>query len=67
MAFAHALGWINTRVILTLFYFIILALPALFVKLFRKDLLHRRMQKSGSYWITKAPLKHTLEEAKHQF
>ncbi|HUL44651.1 MAG TPA: SxtJ family membrane protein [Bacteroidota bacterium] len=67
MAFAHALGWLNTRVILTLFYFLVLAIPALIVMLMSKDILRRRMQKDGTYWIAKVPLKHSLEEAKHQF
>jgi hypothetical protein len=67
MAFAHALGWVNTRVILTIFYLVIIGIPAIVLKLIRKDLLHRKYLTDSSYWISKEPMKHTLDEARHQF
>ncbi len=67
MSFAHALAWVNTRLILTIFYFIIIGLPAIVLKIIRKDLLHRKYTTDSSYWIKKDPIQHTLEQAKHQF
>jgi hypothetical protein len=67
MAFAHALGWFNTRLILTLFYLVIIGIPALVLKLIRKDLLHRKYTSASTYWVPKEPVKHTLEQAKNQF
>lgn len=68
MKFAHAVGWFNTRVLLTLVYFTIIAVPALVLKLIRKDLLNRRWDKQGStYWREKESITHSVENAKHQF
>ena len=67
MAFAHAVGWFNTRLLLTILYVCIIGLPAIFLKLFGKDLLDRAMEDRPSYWIEKEKSEHTLEGAKHQF
>ena len=67
MAFAHAVGWFNTRLLLTILYVFIIGLPAIFLKLFRKDLLDRAMEDRPSYWVEKEKIEHTLEGAKHQF
>ena len=68
MKFAHAVGWFNTRLLLTIVYFVIFALPVLILKFMRKDLLDRRWNKTATtYWKNKEPLKHSLENAKHQF
>ena len=67
MKFAHALGWFNTRLLLTVVYFILFAIPALVLKLMRKDLLDRRWQSTTSYWKDKEKVEHTLEQANHQF
>lgn len=67
MTFAHAVGWFNTRLLLTLAYVFIFALPALYLKLIRKDLLNRKFNNSTSYWIDKEKVLHTAEQAKRQF
>jgi len=67
MAFANAMGWFNTRLLLTIFYFVILALPAIILRLMRKDLLDRSFRDRSSYWTDKQPSDHTLEQAKRQF
>ncbi len=67
MAFASALGWFNTRLILTFFYLFVLSIPALILKLLRKDLLDRRFSNAETYWSKKTPLEHTSDEAKRQF
>lgn len=51
MKFAHALGWVNTRIILSLVYFIIFTPMALFFKIIGKDPMDRRFESVDSYWI----------------
>ncbi len=67
MKFAKALGWINTRLILSILYFIFFAFGAIVVKLLRIDLLNKRGKHAASYWAPKEPVTHSLEQAKHQF
>jgi len=51
MKFAGLLGWVNTRVLLTLFFFLVLTPVGLVMRLFGRDPLARRFAKgSGSYW-----------------
>ena len=51
MQFAGLLGWVNTRVLLSLFFFIVLTPVGLVMRLFGKDLLARRWSKErATYW-----------------
>ena len=65
--FAHVLGIVNTRILLTLTYFIILFLVALFPRLFGRDLLDRRMKPKKSYYHDREQETVTLEMCKRQF
>jgi hypothetical protein len=68
MAFAHAVGWFNTRVLLSVTYFIVLAIPAVIVRLVRKDILKKGWNSGGgTYWVTKEKINHSIEDAKRQF
>jgi hypothetical protein len=67
MTFAHFLGRVNTSILLTVMYVLIIGPSWIVVRVLRKDLLRRRLGSGTSYWIDKAPLKHTLEETRHQF
>jgi hypothetical protein len=52
MRFAALLAWVNTRVLLTVFFFVVLTPIALMMKLFGKDLLNQKVEKSAeSYWV----------------
>ena len=62
--FAHFLGVINRYVLLTLFYWIIVNVTNLIVRLFRVDLLDRRMRPATSYWHQRTDKSDTYE---HQF
>lgn len=54
MKLAFALGWLNTRVILLLIFYIIFAPVGLALRLFRADLLDRKIDKNkDSYWLKK--------------
>ena len=51
MAFARFLGWLNTRILLTLFFALVITPVGLVLRLFRRDLLDQRMgTDAGSYW-----------------
>lgn len=67
MKFAHLLGRVNTALLLTLFYLLILGPVAMVLKLFGKDLLDRKAEQRTSYWYNKSKEPTTLEQSKHQF
>lgn len=51
----RVIGWINTRVLLILVYYLMLTPMAIIFKLFRKNFLDRSFDKNcQSYWIPKA-------------
>lgn len=51
MPVAHALGWINTRLLLGAVFFLMIVPMAWAVKLFRHDPLRLRSPRAGSEWI----------------
>jgi len=54
MAIAIAIGFVMTRVILTLFFFLVLAPVGLVFRLIGRDALHRKLDREAeSYWIDK--------------
>ena len=65
--FAHRLAIIQTTIILTLFYFLMIGIFALAAKLLRKDLLDKRWRKNKSFWKEKEKMLATLEAARRQF
>ena len=65
--FAHALGVVNTRILLTITYFLIIAIAAIIMRLLGRDLLDRRWRKAESYWHQREALDTSLEAAKRQF
>ncbi len=54
MTMALALGFVMTRVLLTIFFFLIMTPVALVFRLIGKDPLHRKLDREAeSYWIPK--------------
>lgn len=51
MKFAHALGWVNTRIILTIVYLLVFTPMALIFKVIGKDPMERKFEKVDSYWV----------------
>ena len=52
MAFAHVLGWINARVLLGLFFYLVLTPVGLILRISGKDLLDEKIDRGApSYWI----------------
>jgi len=66
-AFAHGLGVVNTHILLTVTYFVILALGSLISRLFGADLLGKRLKAKSSYWHRREPVDISLDACKHQF
>ena len=66
-AFAHVLGIVNTRILLTLTYFIIIALASIVGWITRRDLLDRRMTPGTSYWRERHASDVSLEGCRRQF
>ena len=63
MGLAFCLGWINTRIILLLVYYLVVTPIALMMRLFRKDLLSLKLEKDAeSYWL-KRELKNSAKES----
>jgi len=51
----HVLGIINTYVLLTLFYLVILTPLSLIMRLFGKDILKLKRNKNNTYWESTPP------------
>ncbi len=52
MRLAFILGWLNTRIILFIIFYIIFTAIGIMMKLFGKDFLGRKLEKNrDSYWI----------------
>ncbi len=52
MKIAHVLGWVNTRILLGIIFYIIMTPIGVIMKVFGKDLLDRKIEPARkSYWI----------------
>lgn len=68
MKFAFILGWINSRILLSLIFFLLFTPIGLIMRLFGRDALNRRMNgKSDSYWVKREPIKSVKEHSERQF
>lgn len=67
MAFARFLAAANAALLLTVVYVVVIGLMSLISRLLGKDLMSHRVEPSGSFWKTKEPTLHTLDQARHQF
>ncbi len=57
MTFAFALGWINTRIILGVFFYVILFPVGLVIRITGNDPLARKLNRNqSSYWIKREPV-----------
>jgi hypothetical protein len=67
MKFAALLAFINTRILLTLVYLLLIGPVSFIIRLMGKDYLDRTTEHSESFWKAKKPAVHSLEESKRQF
>jgi hypothetical protein len=61
MTIAFALGYVNSRILLTLIFFLVFVPYGLVSRLAGRDPLRRRGKKSESYWIPKKVTRQTRE------
>ncbi len=68
MKFAYVLGWINMRVLLGVFFYVILTPIGAAMRSLGKDLLDERIDKgAGSYWKVRKPEKFERERYERLF
>ena len=68
MKLAFILGWINTRLILIIMFYLILTPISIVIKLLGKDLLDKRIDKNkGSYWHKKESKVFNISDYERQF
>jgi len=51
MKIGHVLGWINTRIILSILFYLVFMPTGMVIRLFRVDLLKRKIEDSSSYRV----------------
>jgi len=65
---AHILGWINTRLILGLIYYLLITPVSLIMKLMGRDPLNRKFDKEAkSYWNVRERIPNPKEQYLRQF
>lgn len=68
MRLAFCLGWVNTRILLFLLFYLIFTPVALGMRIFGVDLLDKRIEKDKlSYWRKKEQKEFIPAEYEHQF
>jgi len=68
MSLAIILGWIMTRVILTILFFIALTPTGLIARLMRKDILDRKFdRKKDTYWQAREKKERNRQDYERQF
>ena len=67
MKFAHVLGWVNTRIILTAVYFVMITPVAITFKFIGKDIMRIKPESLDSYWIKREPEQFNKDHYKRQF
>ena len=67
MKFAHILALVNTTLLLSLVYVLLIGPFSLVVRLFGKDLMQHRMRGSDTFWKPKEKILHTPEHSSRQF
>jgi hypothetical protein len=67
MRFASALGYVNSRVLLTLMYYLVLTPYGFAMRLAGRDPLKRRAKPGESYWIPRKTTRQTREQFERLF
>ena len=68
MRFAFALGWLNTRVLLGLFFYLIITPTGLVLRLVGKDLLDQKIHRSAkTYWKKRTQATFDPKQMERQF
>lgn len=67
-AFSKKVAYVQSLIILTLFYFLVIGPFSIVLRFFGKDLLNKRWKdKKSSFWMKKEESEVNLENARRQF
>jgi hypothetical protein len=67
MRLAHALGWVNSRILLALLFYFVMTPIGLAQRLVGRDALRRRDPGGASYWIPRPSPKQSKEQFEKLF
>ena len=68
MKIAFALGWVNTRIIITLIFFLVVTPIGLIMRILKSDLLAEKINKNTvTYWDDIEPVQSVKEHLERQF
>ena len=68
MKFAFVLGWINTRILLGVFYYVILTPGSIVMRLMKRDVLNRKFDREAeTYWVQRQDGTRGRERYERQF
>ena len=68
MRFASLLAWINTRVLLSVFFYLVLTPVGVLMRLAGKNLLDQRMDRTaGTYWVKRTGETKSKKSYEHLF
>jgi len=68
MRLAFVLGWVNTRLILAILFYLVFTPIGLILRIFNNDLLDRKIEKNkDSYWIKKEQKSASQQDYERQF
>ncbi|MBI1924667.1 sxtJ [Candidatus Poribacteria bacterium] len=68
MKLAFILGWVNSRILLSIIFFLLFTPIALVLRLLGRDALDRRIEKQAtSYWRERQPIKSIQEHCERQY
>ena len=67
MRFAHALGYVNSRIILSIMFYGVMTPVGFFLRLAGRDPLRRRRAASDSYWIPRPKTRQDREQFERLF
>lgn len=67
MRFAYAIGWVNSRMLLALIYYLVMTPMGLVQRLVGRDALRRRGPQSSSYWLPRSSPKQSKEQFERLF
>ncbi len=67
MRLAHALGYVNSRILLSAIYFAVVTPYGLVLRVLGRDTMNRRRSKRPSYWIPKSKTRQSREQFERLF
>ena len=67
MAFSLIIGWLVSKIILSIIFFFVFTPISILAKLFRKDFLRIRSIKTKSYWVNRKNENYKKHSAENQF